>query len=145
MTELGPQRYVEDLEPGMSYSCTRVFSEDDVKLFADLVGDHNPIHMDEAYAKGTMYKTRIVHGAFVASLLSGIMGTQLPGPGAIFRALNLNYRGPVKIGEEVTATVEVEEVNPAKNAVKLKVFCQVRGLKVVRGDAVAWVANRPKD
>ena len=145
MTALGPERFVEEIEPGMTYSVTRTFTESDVQAFADLVGDHNPVHMDEAYASKTMYKTRIVHGAFVASLLSGIMGTQLPGPGAIFRALNLNYRGPVKIGDEVTATVEVDEVVPEKNSVKLKVYCQVRGLKVVRGDAMAWVANRPSD
>ena len=143
MADLAPQRYVEDLEPGMAHEMTRTVSEADVIAFADLTGDHNPIHLDEDYAKGTMFKTRIAHGAFVASFLSGIMGTQLPGPGAIFRSLNLNYRGPVRLGDTVLARVEIEEVNVAKNLVKLKVSCAVNGLKVVRGDALAWVANRP--
>jgi 3-hydroxybutyryl-CoA dehydratase len=143
MADLAPQRYVEDLEPGMWHEITRTITQEQVNAFADLTGDHNPIHLDEDYAKGTMFKTRIAHGAFVASFLSGVMGTQLPGPGAIFRSLNLNYRAPVRVGDTILARVEVEEVNPAKNMVKLKVSCAVNGLKVVRGEAMAWVANRP--
>ncbi len=134
--------YLEDLAVGMSAEKVHLVTEADVETFAQLTGDTNPIHMDEAFAANTMFKTRIAHGAFIASLCSAVMGTQLPGPGAIFRTLNLNYRGPVRIGEEVTARVEVTDVDDARQMVKLAITCIVRGRKVVRGDAGAWVARR---
>ena len=140
----GEQGYfLEDLTVGMSAELTRVVTEEDVNTFAALTGDFNPVHVDEAFAAQTMFKTRIAHGAFVASLLSAVMGTQLPGPGAIFRSLNLNYRGPVRIGDEVVAHAEVAEIVPEKQLVTLHCWCKVSGKKVVRADAGAWVARRP--
>lgn len=134
--------FLEDLEVGMSAEMTRVVTEDDVAAFAELTGDFNPVHLDEAFAAKTMFKGRIAHGAFVASLLSAVMGTQLPGPGAIFRTLNLSYRGPVRVGDEVVAHAEVAEVNAERQLVQLKCWCQVGGKKVVRAEAGAWVARR---
>lgn len=134
--------YLEDLAVGMAAETVHLVTESDVEGFATLTGDTNPIHMDEDFASKTMFKTRIAHGAFIASLCSAVMGTQLPGPGAIFRTLNLNYRGPVRIGEEVTARVEITELDEAKQMVKLAITCIVRGRRVVRGDAGAWVARR---
>ncbi len=136
--------YLEDLSPGMSAEITRVVTDEDVRGFADLTGDHNPVHVDDEFAAQTMFKGRIAHGAFIASWLSAVMGMQLPGPGAIFRSLNLNYRGPVKIGEEVTARVEVETIDAARQLVTLSCSCIVRGRKVVRAQAAAWVARRPE-
>lgn len=137
--------YLEDLEVGMSAEIERVVTDADVRAFADLTGDHNPVHVDEAFAATTMFKERIAHGAFVASLLSAVMGTELPGPGAIFRSLNLSYRGPVRIGETVNAHVEIAEIDAARQLVTLTIYCKVDGKKVVRGDAGAWVARRPAD
>jgi len=134
--------YLEDLEIGMSAEIERTITPADVQAFADLTGDDNPVHMDEAFAAQTMFKERIAHGAFIASLLSAVMGTQLPGPGAIFRSLNLSYRGPVRIGETVIAHVEVAEIDQDRQLVGLKIYCKVNGKRVVRGDAGAWVARR---
>jgi 3-hydroxybutyryl-CoA dehydratase len=135
--------YLEDLKVGMSAEMTRVITEHDVNAFADLTSDFNPVHVDEEFAKETIFKTRVVHGAFVASLLSAVMGMKLPGPGAIFRTLNLNYRGPVRLGEEILAHVEIAEIVPEKQLVTIDCWCKVDGKKVVRGDAGAWVARRP--
>jgi 3-hydroxybutyryl-CoA dehydratase len=134
--------YLEDLKVGMAAELTRVVTEQDVNIFADLTGDHNPVHVDEEFAKKTIFETRIAHGAFIASLLSAVMGTQLPGPGAIFRSLNLNYRGPVRLGDEVLVHAEIAEIQPEKQLVTLSVWCKVGGKKIVRGDAGAWVARR---
>lgn len=134
--------YLEDLKVGMAAEITRVVTEQDVNIFADLTGDHNPVHVDEEFAKNTIFETRIAHGAFIASLLSAVMGTKLPGPGAIFRSLNLNYRGPVRLGDEVIVHAEVAEIVPEKQLVTLAVWCKVDGKKIVRGDAGAWVARR---
>ena len=135
--------YLEDLDVGMSAEITRLVSEKDVADFAELTGDTNPVHLDEEFAAETMFKGRIAHGAFVASLLSAVMGTQLPGPGAIFRSLNLSYRGPVRIGDEVVAHAEIAEIVSDKQLVTLHCWCKVNGKKVVRADAGAWVARRP--
>jgi len=134
--------YLEDLEVGMSAEVERTVTSADVQAFADLTGDDNPVHMDEEFAAQTMFKERIAHGAFIASLLSAVMGTQLPGPGAIFRSLNLSYRGPVRIGETVIAHVEIAAIDTERQLVDLKIYCKVNGKRVVRGDAGAWVARR---
>jgi 3-hydroxybutyryl-CoA dehydratase len=137
------QRYfLEDLKVGMSAELTRTITAADITAFAELTGDFNPVHVDEEFAKTTIFKTRIVHGAFVASLLSAVMGTELPGPGAIFRTLSLNYRAPVRLGETILAHVEVAEIVPEKQLVTMSCWCKVDGKKVVRGDAGAWVARR---
>lgn len=130
---------IEDLAVGMTAERIHLVTVADVEDFARLTGDFNPVHMDEAFAATTMFKTRIAHGAFTASLLSAVMGMQLPGPGAIFRTLNLNYRGPVRIGEEITARVEIAAIDLERQHVTLAIACYVRGKKVVRGEAGAWV------
>lgn len=134
--------FLEDLSVGMAAEITRVVSDADVRAFADLTGDHNPVHVDDAFAATTMFKERIAHGAFIASLLSAVMGMELPGPGAVFRSLNLNYRGPVRIGEEVTARAEIASIDIDRQLVTLDCVCMVRGRKVVRAQAAAWVARR---
>ncbi|MGD2132093.1 MAG: MaoC family dehydratase [Maricaulaceae bacterium] len=134
--------YLEDLKVGMAAEMTRLVTEKDVEDFATLTGDTNPVHLDEEFAAQTMFKGRIAHGAFVASLLSAVMGTQLPGPGAIFRSLNLSYRGPVRVGDEVIAHAEIAEIVPDKQLVTLECWCKARGKKVVRANAGAWVARK---
>jgi 3-hydroxybutyryl-CoA dehydratase len=121
---------------------THTVTEADVTAFAKLTGDFNPVHIDEEFAAGTIFKTRIAHGAFVASLLSAVMGTKMPGWGAIFRSLNLSYRGPVRIGDDVLVHCEVAEIDLDKQLVTISCWCKVDGKKVVRGDAGAWVARR---
>ena len=80
--------YLEDLSVGMTAEFSKTITEDDITLFAEVSGDHNPVHMDEAFAKTTLFKTRIAHGLLSASFISRVLGVQLPGPGAIYLKQN---------------------------------------------------------
>lgn len=101
----------------------RVFTEEEVHLFATLSHDKNPVHLDEAYAATTLFKTRIVHGAFVTSFISAIIGNTLPGNGSIYLSQNTNFKRPVYFNDEMTCIVEVTEVVPDKSLYKLSTNC----------------------
>ena len=109
-----------------------------------LHGDHNPIHVDEEFAKTTMFGQRIAHGALSASLISAILGNDLPGPGAVFVELNLRFRRPAFIGDLVIGRAEVAEINEKTGRVKMKCYCLVNGKQICRGDAGVVVSKRPK-
>lgn len=124
------------MKPGDQASLTRAFTSEDVLAFARVSGDENPAHLDEAYAKGTMFKTRIVHGILTASLFSALLGTQLPGLGTIYLGQNLQFRRPVYLDEPITATITVKDIIPEKNRVIFD--CQAvnsRGETVILGEA----------
>ena len=132
----------EDLELGMSHEDKHVVTEQDVIDFARISGDHNPLHMDEEYAKTTIFGERIAHGALTASYVSAKLGNDLPGPGAIFTDLNLRFKRPVKIGDTVVARAEVSEMIPRGNRVTLSVKCMVDGKTVIQGEAKVMVPSR---
>lgn len=125
----------EDLEIGMFHETHHVITEDDIQAFAEVSGDFNPLHMDEEFAKTTIFGQRIAHGALTASYISGILGNNLPGPGAIFTHLSMRFRRPVYIGAEVTVRAEVIEKQDKGNRVTLKVSCIVEGKPVITGEA----------
>lgn len=137
--------YLDEMKIGMFAENTMVVSGDKIDTFAELSGDFNPIHVDEEYAKTTMFGGRIAHGALSASLISAILGNDLPGPGAIFVELNMRFRRPAMMGDEVTARAEVVETNERTGRVKMKVSCSVNGKQIIRGDAGVIVPKRPKD
>ena len=124
-------KFYEDLEIGMSHETVHTITEEAIEAFAAVSGDRNPLHMDEEYAKTTIFKGRIAHGALTASYISGILGNDLPGPGAIFTDLDLQFKRPVRIGDEVTARAEVAEKIAKGSRVSLKVVCKVKGKAVV--------------
>ena len=99
----------DDLELGQCASLMRTVMESDVVGFAQVSGDHNPIHLSDDYAASTKFGQRIAHGMLTASLISAVIGTQMPGPGAVYLSQTLRFLGPVKIGDVVTAMVEVAE------------------------------------
>lgn len=143
-----PQGYTyEDLEIGMFHETHHEITEDDITAFAAVSGDHNPLHMDEAFAKTTVFGQRIAHGALTASYISGILGNNLPGPGAIFTHLSMRFRRPVFIGAKVTVRAEVIEKQDRGNRVTLKVTCSVDGKPVITGEAgvVAPSRESPSD
>lgn len=122
---------------GDSASVTKVFSQEEVVQFADIAGDHNPIHLDDEVAAASIFGRRVVHGMLVGSLFSGLIGEKLPGQGSIYLGQNLSFKAPVFIGEEVTATVEVTEVREDKPIVTLKTICRnSEGKIVIKGEAV---------
>ena len=137
--------YLEDLEVGMKASTSMVITGEKIDVFAELTGDKNPIHVDEEFAKTTMFGQRIAHGALSASLISAVLGNDLPGPGAVFVELNLRFRRPAFIGDEVIAVAEVAEINERNGRVRMKCYCEVNGKQICRGDAGVVVKKRPAD
>jgi 3-hydroxybutyryl-CoA dehydratase len=125
----------------MTVSIQNTVSEQDVIDFARVSGDHNPLHMDEEYAKTTQFGGRIAHGALSASYISAVLGNDLPGPGAVFLELNLKFVRPVRIGDTVTSTAEVIEMIERGNRVKLAVKGEVNGKSVMRGEALIMVPS----
>ena len=135
--------YLEDLEVGMKSTTTSTITAEMIDTFADITGDHNPIHVDAEFAATTQFGQRIAHGALSASFISAVLGNDLPGPGAVFVELNLRFRKPAFIGDEVTAVAEVAEINQRNGRVKMKCYCEVDGKKICRGDAGVMVKKRP--
>lgn len=135
--------YLEDLEVGMSDSYAKTITDADVVLFAGISGDNNPIHINDEYAKTTPFKQRIVHGMFSAALISAVLGTRLPGPGAIYVDQQLKFKAPVHIGDTVVATATVVEINEERRRVKLETICRVGDKVVAEGVATNMVDRRP--
>ncbi len=134
--------YLEDLEVGMTASLRKTISDEDVQQFAAVTGDNNPIHVDEAFAKKSSFGKRIVHGMFNAGLISAVLGTKLPGPGATFVGQTLKFRNPVFIGDTVETVVTVESINPRHGFVKLTTTCSVDGKVVATGEATTVVDKK---
>ena len=105
----------DELALGMRETLRKTVENEDVIRFAELSGDHNPIHLSEHFARKTQFGGRIVHGLYTASLISAVIGMRLPGPGAVYISQTLNFRGPVKIGDVVDVAVEVIDLT-AKGA-----------------------------
>jgi len=134
--------FIEDLEVGMSADYVRVVKEEDIQLFADVSGDTNPVHLDQDYAAETMFKQRIAHGMLSASYISTVLGTILPGPGAIYLSQTLRFKAPVFIGAEVTARLTVSEINAEKRRVTLSCVCLVNDKPVVEGESMVMVPSK---
>ena len=128
-----------DLAVGQRATLRRRVSEADVADFARLTGDMNPIHLDEAYAATTRFGGRIVHGLYTAGLISALLGTRLPGPGAIYIGQTLRFLAPVRIGAEVEASVEVVALEPRGRRVRLACRATADGVAVLEGEAEVMV------
>ncbi|MFT5722813.1 MAG: 3-hydroxybutyryl-CoA dehydratase [Motiliproteus sp.] len=135
--------YLEDLSVGQSASYAKTITDADVVLFAGITGDDNPIHLNAEYAAGTMFKQRIAHGMFSAGLISAVLGTRMPGPGAIYIDQQLSFKAPVYIGDTVVATATVLEINLERRRVKLETICRVKDKVVAEGVATNRVDRRP--
>ena len=136
--------FFEDLAVGMEASYAKKITNDDVLAFADLSGDTNPVHLDDAYAAGTMFKQRIAHGFLTASLFSTVLGTKLPGPGCIYLSQSLKFRAPVHIGDEVVATRKITSLDAEKGRADARLQCAVNGKTVLDGEAVMMVDRRER-
>lgn len=135
-------RFFEDIAIGDTAEFTKIVSEADVEDFARISGDTNPIHLDDDYAQGTMFKGRIAHGVLTAGLISTVLGTILPGPGAVFVAKSMRFKAPVKLGDEVTATVKVTGKVAEKKFIEFETACLVNGKPVLVGEATLMVPSR---
>ena len=134
--------YFEDLSVGMSEILSKTIAASDVVGFAQVTGDRNPIHLSEHFAAKTPFKTRIAHGLYTASLISAVLGTRLPGPGAVYISQTLNFRAPVKIGDTVEVSVTVAELLPERKRARLACLCRVGDEVVLDGEAWVKVPSR---
>jgi 3-hydroxybutyryl-CoA dehydratase len=133
----------EDLAVGLTESYAKTIKSSDVVGFAEITGDRNPIHLSEHFAAKTHFGSRIVHGIYTAGLISAVIGTRLPGPGAIYLSQTLSFKAPVRIGDTVVASVEVAELIPERHRARLICKCLVEDTIVLEGEAVVKVPPRP--
>lgn len=134
--------FLDEISLGQEAEFSKTVSEGDIQGYADVSGDTNPVHLDEQFAKTTIFKTRIAHGMLSAGFISAILGTKLPGPGCIYLSQSLKFLAPVKIGDKVTARATVTDIVPEKKRVTLKTDCFVGDTKVIDGEAVVMVPVR---
>lgn len=137
--------YVDQLQPGMTASIAKTVTETDIILFAGISTDINPAHLDEEYAKNTMFGGRIAHGMLSAGFISAVLANHLPGPGTIYMSQSLKFKAPVRPGDTVRATVTVKEVNVAKNRVTLDTVCTVADKTVIEGECMMMPPVRPAE
>jgi 3-hydroxybutyryl-CoA dehydratase len=127
---------LKDIKIGEEARFSKTISESDIYNFIGITGDINPIHIDEVYAKKTMYKKRIAHGMLTAGLISTVIGNELPGPGTIYLEQKIKFTGPVFIGDTITAIVKVLDLIPEKNRAILDTICiNQENTKVIVGEA----------
>ncbi len=129
-------------EVGKTASLTKKISGEDVRQFALLVGDNNPVHLDEEFAKKTRFGRRIAHGMWGASMISAVIGTKLPGPGTIYLSQSLQFTAPVYLGDTITAEVKVTAIRPGKRLVTLETICKNQKNEIVlKGEALVLVES----
>jgi 3-hydroxybutyryl-CoA dehydratase len=128
---------IHELKIGDSAQISKTITEADIELFARATGDFNPVHLDHAYAEKTMFKERIAHGLLSVGLLSSILGNILPGHGTIYLSQEVKFLAPVRIGDTITAGVEVIELISEKNRAKFRTTCMNQDGKLVV-DGIAW-------
>ena len=131
------------LELGAKASRNQTITDEIIQAFADLTGDHNPLHLDNSYAAGTRFGRRIAHGMLAASLISATLANDLPGPGTVYLSQSLQFKAPVYPGDTVTATVEVKALRPGKPLVTLATTCAKQdGTVVLEGEAVVLYSQK---
>ena len=136
---------IEDIEMGMTRYIRKVISDRDIEQFAEISTDHNPVHLDDEYARDTIFEGRIAHGMLTAGLVSAVIGEQLPGHGTIYMSQNLKFLAPVRPGDLVHAEVKVVDMVIDKRRVKLDCRCEVNGKNVLVGEAMVLAPSRKFD
>lgn len=133
---------IEDLEVGMTASVSKTITDADIVLFSGVSTDTNAVHLNEEFAKTTMFGSRIAHGMLSAGLISAVLGNRLPGPGTIYLGQTLKFKAPVRPGDTVTATATIKEVNVAKKRAIVETVCTVAGKVVIEGEATMMCTSK---
>jgi 3-hydroxybutyryl-CoA dehydratase len=134
--------FFEDLQIGQTASMGKTITEADILLYSAISMDTNPLHVDAEAAAGSQFGGRIAHGMLSAAVISAVLGTQLPGPGAIYVSQTLTFKGPVRPGDTVRAIVEITGLNPEKKRATLRTRCLVKEVVVIDGEACVLVPSR---
>ncbi len=128
---------INEIFLGDTANISKKINEEDVISFASITNDSNLVHIDEEYAKNTRFGARIAHGMLIGSLISSVIGTKLPGLGTIYKSQLLSFLAPVYLGDTITASVEVVDINYIKKEIKLRTMCvNQNGKVVVDGEAI---------
>lgn len=135
---------IEDLDIGMTASFAKTITEADIILFAGASGDNNAMHINDEFARGTMFGGRIAHGLLTASVISAAVANRLPGPGTVYISQSLNFRAPVRPGETVHAIIRVKDLNRERCRAVLETICKVNGTVVIEGEAVVKATSRAR-
>jgi len=136
---------IEDLEIGMMRHLTKEITDRDIELFAEVSTDRNPVHLDDAYARDTIFEGRIAHGMLTAGLISAVIGEQLPGHGTVYLGQSLKFLAPVRPGDTVRAEVTVLSIDHSKRRVQLDTRCTINGKPVLKGEATVLAPSRKFD
>ncbi|MFM2354439.1 MAG: hypothetical protein RLZZ528_175 [Pseudomonadota bacterium] len=136
---------IEDMEIGMTRYLQKQVTDRDIALFAEVSTDRNPVHLDEQYAQDTIFEGRIAHGILTASLISAVIGEQLPGHGAVYLSQSLKFMAPVRPGDMVHAEVRVTAIDHARRRVTLETHCAVGDTVVLKGEALVLAPSRKFD
>jgi len=136
---------IEDIEIGMTRGLQKTVTDRDIALFAEISTDHNPVHLDDAYARDTIFEGRIAHGMLTAGLISAVIGEQLPGHGTVYLGQSLRFLAPVRPGDMVEAQVTVTAIDHAKRRVTLETHCTVGKTMVLKGEALVLAPSRKFD
>ena len=136
---------IEEIEIGMSRSLTKVVTDRDIELFAEVSTDRNPVHLDDDYARDTIFEGRIAHGMLTAGLISAVIGEQLPGHGTVYLGQTLKFLAPVRPGDMVEAEVEVLEIDYGRRRVTLATRARVDETLVLKGEAVVLAPSAKFD
>ena len=136
---------IEDLEIGMTRHLRKAITDRDIELFAEVSTDRNPVHLDDAYARDTIFEGRIAHGMLTAGLISAVIGEQLPGHGTVYLGQSLKFLAPVRPGDVVMAEVTVAAIDHSRRRVTLETRCSVGDTVVLRGEALVLAPSRKFD
>jgi 3-hydroxybutyryl-CoA dehydratase len=139
MSSVKLQLNITQFKVGMIESYEQTITDSDIKSFAGLSGDNNPVHMSDDYAEKSRFKKRIAHGLLSASFFSALFGTKLPGYGCVYVSQSLNFRRPVYIGDTVKASIEIYKIDIQKSRVFFKTICKVRDRVVIDGEAEIFI------
>lgn len=135
---------INEIKVGTKATYSKTCSADDVRDFAKISGDVNPVHLDEEYASNTQFGRCIAHGMYTAALVSATVALKLPGPGSIYLGQDMKFRAPVFIGDTITVEMEVESVREDKPIVGLKFSCSNQQGKVVATGTAVVLAPTEK-
>jgi 3-hydroxybutyryl-CoA dehydratase len=136
---------IEDIEIGMTRDLRKTVTDRDIELFAEVSTDRNPVHLDDDYARDTIFEGRIAHGMLTAGLISAVIGEQLPGHGSVYLGQSLKFMAPVRPGDTVHAQVTVTAIDHARRRVTLDCACSVRDRVVLKGEALVLAPSRKFD
>ena len=136
---------IEDIEIGMTRHLRKTVTDRDIQLFAEVSTDRNPVHLDDDYARDTIFEGRIAHGMLTAGLISAVIGEQLPGHGTVYLGQSLKFMAPVRPGDTVLAEVTVTAIDHAKRRVTLETRCSVGNTVVLKGEALVLAPSNKFD